>query len=459
MYKSAAYRNIQFIKWIAGILPVLMVLISCQKNDTIGLGLNQVQYVNVMDTVTVSTSTLLMDSLPSAGKGVILVGRIEDPDLGIVRASSYFQISSPDASSLSIPTDAKFDSVRLKLNYSGYYTGDTTKIQQISVNQLAERLVLPKLSDYLSADQQNVFSTTATFYNRSSFKYNSTPLASISYKPRPSRKDSLMIRLPDELGSDFFTLLQNKSSTLSNTELFLNYFSGVVLRPGANDGNAVIGFTDTAQVKLYYSYVDGMGIKKKQEAIFSLYESSYQFNHVDVDRSSTELKNISLSKTQIASAATSGQTYVQGMAGLVTKVSIPYIRFLTGDDISINKAELIIETPGGSYKPFERPSQLVLLVADKDNRPVQLLSDSQTGLSALYLTLGDYAESKASYSFPLTDYINNYYKSYNNTSLLLSLPVADLQKTYNRLVVGSQDNAKVRIKLRVTYTKLNLTEL
>ncbi len=456
MYNSIG-RCMQWLKWFTGLLLLAVVLASCEKSDTVGIGQEETLFANITDTVTVNTSTMLLDSLPSAGKGVLLVGRMNDPELGIISSSSYFQISGSNASSSSLPTDAVFDSVRLRLNYSGYYYGDTTQRQYLSVHQLSERLVLPKLSDYLSSDAQNVFSSSATFYNRSKFRFNPSPLAALSYLPRPS-SDSLMLRLPDDLGNAFFNMVKDESTTVSNTELFLDYFKGIVLQPGTDAGNAVIGFKDSVQVKLYYSYVDEVGIKKKQEMIFSLYDNSYQFNHFEADRSSTKLKDISLSNTIVSSDKTSDKTYIQAMTGLVTRISIPYTKFLTaGGDVVINKAELIIETPGApNYLPFDRPQQLVLLVADKNNRPTQVLADAQTGQSALYLRYGDYVEGKASYSFPLTEYISHYTTRYNNTSLLLTVPVADLQNTFNRLIVGSQANADIKIKLRVTYTKLKL---
>ncbi len=456
MYNSIG-RCMQLLKWFAGFLTLVVVFTSCEKSSSIGVGEDETLFANITDTVTINTSTMLLDSLPSAGKGVLLVGRINDPELGIISSSSYFQISPSGLNGSSLPTDAVCDSVRLRLNYSGYYYGDTLQKQDISVYQLSERLVLPKVSDYLSSDAQNVFSSSATFYNRSKFRHDPAPLTTHSYYPKPG-SDSLMLRLPDNIGKSFFNLVKEESALISNTDLFLDYFKGIVLKPGVSAGNAIVGFRDSVGVKIYYSYVDGEGNKKKQEMVFSLYDNSYQFNHFDADRSNTKLNDIGLSNPIVSSDLTSDKTYIQAMTGLVTRISIPYIRFLnSGGDVVINKAELLVETPGAPYYlPFERPAQLVLLVADKNNRPTQILSDPQTSQSALYLSYGDYVEGKASYSFPLTEYISSYYSKYNNTSLLLTVPVADLQNTFNRLIVGSQANAEVRIKLRVTYTKLKL---
>lgn len=457
MYKPSEcwYRKLLYNAGIVFFLATVMV--SCNKNDMVGLGQDEVLSTDVTDTVTVNTSTMLLDSLPTAGKGVMLVGNVADPELGTLTSKSYFQILGSGVSSTALPEDAKFDSVRLKLKYNGYYYGDTTVTQELSVHQLQERLTPVEPGPFQEPEEQNVFSGSATFYNRTSFKYNDAVLAKKTFKPKPASKDSLMIRLPDELGSSLFNLVENNDALLSNTENFLDYFKGLVLVPGKNTGNAIIGYTDTAEVKLYYSYEGNDGLRKKAELKFSLYDNSYQFNSITSDKSNTPVKNISLTNPFIPASESSGKTYIQGGIGLVTKIEIPYIPYLSGaENVTINKAELEIEVPNGYDKPFAQPSQLVLLVANKNNKPVQVLTDPTSGQSALYLTGPYNGFGRSTYSFMLTGYIGNYIKNYSNTSLILSLPVADLQNSVNRVVLGSPGNGSANIKLRITYTKLNL---
>ena len=418
----------------------------------VGLNQNELQGVIISDTFSVNTSTLLLDSLPTAGKGVLLAGTLSDPDLGIITAASYFQISPSDLSSITLPDDAKFDSIRLKLQYSGYYYGDTTVKQTLSAHQLTDRIVIETKPGYLEPEEQNVFSSTATFYNKSKVNYNTTALTSKTFSPRPASGDSVMMALPVSLGKELFSMIQKNDTKISNTEEFLDYFNGIVLKA---DGNSVIGYKDTAEVKIYYSYTGTNGLKISNELKFSLYDNTYQFNSITADRSNTALKNISLQNRQIASAITGNKTYIQGGIGLVTKLEFPTISSIVGDkNISINKAVLNIESTKASDKPYKLPTELILLVANQRNTPQSTLTDAAAGTSSIYLRNTDDGIAKASYNYPVTDYINNYVKSYTNTSLLLSLPIADLQKTLTRLELGSQNNSSTKIKLIITYTKL-----
>lgn len=439
------------------IFSMLFLLLSCSKQDSIGLGQDASLSSAITDTVTVQTSTLLLDSLPSAGKGVMLVGRMEDPELGDIRAASYFQVTPTEITASSLPDDARFDSVRLKLNYSGYYYGDTSVTQEIDVRQLKARIALPSSPGVPEPEEEDVFSGSATFYNRSKVPYEEMSMGAVRFKPRPGSKDSLMIRLSNSEGSKLFSLVKSASSIITSPEEFLDYFKGIALISGHSAGNAVIGYKDTAEVKLYYSYTGSDGLLKRAELKFGLYNNSYQFNNIEADRASTNLRSISLANNLTEAGQTSERTYIQGGIGLVTKIEMPYLSYLSQrDKTAINKAELIIGVPPGFDKPFTPPAKLILFVANKNNRPASILTDSKTQLSQLTLNRKDEVTGVSYYTFPLTDYVTHSGTTYQNTSLLLSLPVADLETSVNRAVLGSARNPQASIKLRITYTNLNL---
>ncbi|PWG81088.1 DUF4270 family protein [Pararcticibacter amylolyticus] len=437
---------------------LIVFLLSCQKQDDVGLGMQEHLGTDVTDTATIYTSTFLLDSLPTAGKGVMLVGRIADPELGNIQSSSYFQVAPDGISPSALSDDAKFDSVRVKLKYSGYYYGDTSVTQEISIYKLKNRISLPTSGGIKEPEEENVFSGGQTFYNRTKLEHESDPVGKISFKPRPASQDTLVFRLNQSVGSELFSLIKDGSSLISSSEEFLDYFKGLVLVPGSDKGNAVIGYTDTAEVKIYYSYASADGFLKRGELKFSLNNNSYQFNNITADRSGTKLKNISLINHEVPASQTSELSYIQGGTGLVTKIHIPYLGYIAKrENSAINKAELIIRIPPGYNDLFTLPSQLVLLVANENNKPVSILSDSRTSVSSLSLqnSLND-GMGTAYYTFPLTDYVTKSSTVYLNTSLFLSLPVADLQKSLGRLVIGSASNIRANIQLKITYTNLNL---
>lgn len=426
-------------------------MVACSKQDTIGLSQDQLLGVSITDTLSVETSTMLLDSLPTAAKGLLLTGTINDADLGKIQAASFFQIQPASLSDISLPEDATFDSVRLKLRYSGYFYGDTSVSQTISVHQLTERLTMSALPGYLEPEETNVFSSSASFYNRTSPTCTPSPLASIAIRPRPASGDSLLLALKPSLGTELFNMIRNNDSRISSTEEFLNYFKGLALKAG---GNAVIGFKDSAEVKLYYSYTGADGLKKANEVIFNIYDTNYQFNSFNADRSNSPLKDLSLSNKIIPASATNNKTYIQGGVGLVTRIAVPNIAYLSGNDhVSINKAELVIQSTRGNDKPFALPRQLTLFVANKNNLPISILTDQSGNNIGLPLNQRTDGIEKATYTASLTTFIGNYLKSYSNTSLLLSLPVEELESSLARLELGSQDNLSSKIKLIITYTK------
>lgn len=429
----------------------MIFLSSCQKSDGVSLSQEQTLAIAITDTISLETSTLLLDSLPTAAKGIMLAGTINDTELGKIRAVSYFQISPSELSSITVPEDAVFDSIRLKLHYSGYHYGDTTADHTLSAHQLSTRMTIRSNPDYLEPEEANVFSSSATFYNRSALRYDASSLATRTIKPRPASGDSVLLKLSSSLGNELFQMIRNSDSRITNTEEFLDYFKGIALRA---DGNAVIGYKDSAQVKIYYSYMGVDGLKKRNEMLFNVYDINYQFNSFSADRSNTSLQSLSLQNKLIPASATGNKTYIQGGLGLVTKIALPYLSYLAGDDhVSLNKAELIVQSTAGSNTYFALPKTLHLLVANTSNIPQSTLNDASgnTVNLALHQQLNDV--EKASYSVSLTNYIGNYLKSYDNTSLLLSLPVNELGSSLGRLELGSKDHPTAKIKLIITYTK------
>ncbi|WP_207535860.1 DUF4270 family protein [Desertivirga arenae] len=425
---------------------------SCKKDGTISIGNDTGSLgVIVSDTFTVSSSTLLLDSLPTAGNGLLLVGNIRDPELGLVKASTFFKLSIPG--SVSIPDDAHLDSVRIALNYSGYYYGDTLVRQELSVHQLSEKIAYKAVPGYIDPEEENVFSSGSTYYNRSYFNSNATPLLTFQISPKPRSKDTLFLKIPESLGNTLFSFVRNSATQVSTEEEFENYFKGLTINSG-DAGNAVIGFKDTVSLNLYYSYAGSNGLKEKAVVSFPLSDKTSQFNRIVSDRSNLKLSALSDKSNIISSVVSGNKTYVQGGVGLVTKLEFPGLNYLTADpSVAINKAELIIQSPYGADKPFKLPQQLILLLANKNNNPQQVYTDSYSNTSSTTLSQAADIDQVSSYTFPVTEYVSNYAKKYQTTSFLLSLPVASIHQTLERAVIGSMDNSKANIKLKITYTK------
>src|SRR6478735_4910606 len=102
----------------SGVLFLSLIIICClfgcaESESTIGFSEVDSKPQTVMiDTFTVRTSTVLLDSVNSSGASKIIVGSYVDPVLGRISSSSYLQIG-PSTASWTIDNDAVFDSVAL----------------------------------------------------------------------------------------------------------------------------------------------------------------------------------------------------------------------------------------------------------------------------------------------------------------------------------------------------------
>src|SRR4029078_6690270 len=112
-----------------------------------------------------------------------------------------------------------------------YYYGDTSRAQTIYVNELAD-IINYTYGSYL--------------YNTSDFALKAPPLGSKTLKIRPPADTSIMIRLSDVKGSEFFSKLQQRADEILTDANFQNYFKGISLSVGDNDTSAVYGLDASA---------------------------------------------------------------------------------------------------------------------------------------------------------------------------------------------------------------------
>jgi len=451
--KQSSARSIQRLILIA----VCAVLISsCEKSSTVGFADSNAVDVALLDTFTVSSSTVLLDSLPTSGTGVILAGNNSDTEFGQLQASSFFHLSIPESTTLD--KNAVFDSVVVDLHYSGYHNGDTTQSSTITIHQLTEVLALQENAKYSDADQQSLLIRSAALYNKSNAAYNSTVLGSRSFKPRPNSKDSVRIKLDNSFGSDLFTLLKNSDQRVTDQTKFTNYVKGLAIIPGTG-GNAIVGFnTSDASMRLYYSSYTTEGIKTSSQVKFSLADSTLQFNRITSDRSGSSLANLTATKTVLTSAETATHCFVEGGIGVLTKIQFPGIlTFLQDKKYIINKASLVIRPIKNSNSAFAFPEQLIMYVGNEKNKPQSVVAsfdDAETDQTISLQTNYDNIGSSV-YVFNLTNYLNGLKTStdLSKESLLLSLPTTKLLNTADRLVISGTGTAEQEISLQILYTK------
>jgi Domain of unknown function (DUF4270) len=442
----------------------VVLLISCEdagfsKGDKnfLKTGLQTV-YV---DTFAVTTSTILIDSLPTSGNGVLLIGNYHDPFLGKVSASTYFQIGYQTAF---LPDqNSTFDSIGLILPYSKYSYGDSTKSQTISVHQMTSLPTLRRPPIYRTDENISYFvaASRASLYNASSVSFNPTPITSVNVKFFPHR-DSLYIPFPKAFGQNWFNIAQSDVAALKTNGYFSNpnsflieLFNGIHITSDGTSNASIAGFKTTkAKVRIYYRKLLG---DKQVYFDLPLGSADFQFNSIKGDRTGTMLSTLGR-RQSIPSSATGNASFIQSGIGLATKIEFPTLKgFFTNKNYTIIDAALEITPVLNTYPTsLKAPSILAIYLTDNSNVVLNKAAafDRSGFLSANIVYDYEYG-IKTKYSFPLINFLSSELKSTSNiiTPLVIAAPPPFALTETNRVILHNQTTfPQNRIKLKIYYS-------
>ena len=381
----------------------------------------------VIDTFSVRLSTVILDSVKTSGMANALIGSHRDAVFGNISSNTYVRMAVPESND--VQQDDHYESFQLILRYNGYYFGDTTKPLKISVHQLAENIEF---------DHDDVIS------NSTSFHYQSTPMGSIVYNPKPTSSDTLVIRLSDDVGIDLFAKLKDNSDITSNNELFTGYFHGLALIADNSYQGSIIGFSATQQdIRLVLFSSSSTTAPEEHKIEFRMTDSTKQFNNIVYDRSSTQLKTLSQQRDKLSSSATGGLSFLQGGVGLAMRVDFPSLQeALLFKRYAVMTGQLSIAPLRNSYRDIALPSSLMLYQSDGINR-------IQGGVAASTLTVDELYNDETTYAFDVTQYLKDEFAdSYVDPEkgLLITLPVTAANSSFSRFVADA-NNRKTKLKI------------
>ncbi|MDQ6472668.1 DUF4270 family protein [Flavobacterium sp. LHD-80] len=400
----------------------------------------------LIDTVTVDMSTINFDSLATSNKSRILVGNYDDPIFGKVKSNSYFQLAS-DSYNLNITggsdTEAVnfvFDSISMILKYDNYYYGDTTKVQTFDIHRLTQK-IKPNNGD-------------SDLYNNTTFAYSDESIGSISYKPRPIEKDSIVIKMSDAFGSALFQKLKKREIT--DFDSFSEYLKGLVLVPSTSNSSSMIGFNvSTSKVRMYYSKYQADTEETPYVIDFTIADAGKQFNSISLDKTGTLIQNLPISSSKLSSSATSQQGFIQSGTGVACRIDFPNIKQLKyiADNGAIVNAELILKPVNNTYSSkYPLADSLSVYVADNLNRiSASLVNSAGTTVYGILNKKSDEFNENVGYSIPVGNFLQREMlkKSDSKSSLILTLP--GIYKTVNRIVLGDQKHLNNKIQLKIYY--------
>ncbi|NGM72467.1 DUF4270 domain-containing protein [Sphingobacterium sp. SGL-16] len=438
------------------VVTALSFITSCNKDMSISLDeIDEDIAVTFIDSFTVNTSSYQLNYLPASATSNVLVGKVQSSDLGSVKSTSYLRLMM-DSYTDNIPEGAVYDSVNvvLKPNATRYYYGDTTQVQSLAVHKVTQEIVTTNILSSIDSYNAPAYVTGPTIFSNQKFTYENTALGSVQFRPYVNSIDTISIRLNDSFGKDIFDKINTNDYNVNNVEAFHAYLKGIAIVP-ADNNTAILGLNDTVNVHINYSYIGSDGFKVTGKKILTNYSPSYQYNNIEYDRSGTPFAALNATNRELSFQQTDKKAYIQSGTGLVTKIKMPSLReFMNNENISINKAELVIETESLGQGASPAPKSLMLMVSNKNGLPVNFVPTpfSTTIQEATYVEGNDVGEN-GKYVFNLIDYIKNINSNrYIDTDLLISTASSSLFSTVNSAKIANE-NGKPKIKLNIVYTK------
>lgn len=388
------------------------------------------------DTLTVIAEVVVDDSVIADGLGTNIWGSMNDPVFGKSYGGIYFQMST-DRSNIDFGNNLTLDSLVLTLLYS-----DTSGYGNLSIPQ--------NLNIYRVTEP---FSKDSTYYQFKTFSTASTPLATINgYVPNFSDsltvndsvkyKPGLRIKLDNALGNEI--LANSGLNNLASDAAFKAFLNGLYLAPDTNNVGAGMVYFDlyNANSKLTIYYNSG------QSFDFLINGNSATVNHYRHNYSGTPVQS------SIGGSTNDEILYVQPMAGVSVKVTVPYIGNLQG--IAINKAELVFTDIATDTATFKAPNQLIVTQTLEDGTedlvPDQLLGGTFAGGTRRTET-NSLGNQVWVYKINVPRYLQQVMSTGEQFGLnLLTFPTAGQA---NRVILGGSTHAQHPLKLRLTYTKID----
>lgn len=343
--------------------------IGCNEPTLIGEDLAEEDRLNINFTDTASLEASVMkldrivgyDTIGSTITGSVFqyaVGRLQDPVFGNSVAELSFQIrlneSLLDVRALD---SLKIDSVILGLQYEPSsrkdliaFFGDTMAMQQIDVHLLTDPLDDRRnyLTDELQAYDPIPVSTKGPFVA------NRTDSVYFIELDTAERRLPAQLRIPLDtarVGRRIVEVLQDSINLITSN--FIKAFPGFHIRSSA-DNNSMLGFSipsSFSELTLYYTVADTIS-KKMDFPISGLYVRAPFYEH---DHSTGTIQNI------LDTGSGDSLAFVQGMSGVLTRVSFPHASAFRGS--LINKAELeltLAKLPEDNNDGFEPPVRFMI---------------------------------------------------------------------------------------------------
>lgn len=392
------------------------------------------------DTLYAKVNTQAITSIETDGVAIGTVGNMNDPVFGKTYASVYTQFTLA-SNNVFFGGNAAIDSIVLAIKYAGTY-GKFNQGFDINVYEVDQ--TMDAAATYYS--NQSLAVKVPAVGNIYNYKPNLTDSIRVKGQAFPSH---LRVRLNDAVGT---RILNADTSQLASSSTFNNFFKGLYITTNTGQNGQGLVYLELRSI------ISRLEIHYHSEAGDSLTyyipigAASATINHFDHNYLGTAVSNA------INAPNPSGEevAYVQAGAGTRAKLTFEGLDTIP-TNIAINKAEVTVYQaidPTGSDSIFTPPAFLNLLRVDDDGS-AKVVDDAilgNFGANRVAVTVDGQAMYR--YKFNITKHLQKVINgTYNNNGYYIET-LSSATNAERVVIVNPSANEKLKISLRVLYTKL-----
>lgn len=392
---------------VVALLGVVVFVSSCKKEiDTIGVeivGENPLQLITI-DTITINTHSELVDSLRTDELTMHLLGAYHNSVFGTTNASVYTQFRlSESTQGFNFGSNPLADSLILYIKYKQKEVyGDSSYTQHLSVYELDE--ALDRDTAYYAFQSSAVL---ADKVGEVSFIPAFDTLTYVEEGDTLTKTRPITIPLTPAMAERMLSLGE---AAYADNEAFLEAFKGLWITTDDADvpvqGGAMM-FADFNHVETYMRlyYHNDENDSLYYDYIVNNNSARYSsFNHYNYTHADAEFIQQVISQD---TAMGMQQLYLQGMGGVHTSFSFPYIDNLP-DKLIVNEARLYLynlEEEDEDWKPVSQITISHPIVNEgKTDTLWYRIPDVASGEQYFG---GDYNSETNAYAFRITQELQN----------------------------------------------------
>ena len=456
------------ILWGLAALLAIILINACSDPTFVGAGLLDEDRAEVgfTDTFTLRGATERTESLLAYSPFAVLqpdrflFGNFQDPLFG--RAKSTINMQFVPGTIPAFADMMGVDSVVLLLPYTsgGFYGKTEGETFGVRVTELTE--VLNEDLEYFSDHEASIAAAPLTEYEFTATLDSVEYVDYIGSDPDTLSLPHLRVPLPIALGDSLVSFYQADSASFVDIDLFLNRFPGFQLE-ATTETEGMLAFTLlSVRAGMHLYYRDSSDAPRKHQYVVNN-SQIVQYATFEHDYESTEALELINNGSDNDSLL-----YVQGMAGLRSKIQLPDLSRL--NNVAINQAFLDVYVARGesldtSNHPLAR--QLVLKAANSAGEEefiedARIVDDRQLPYDRYFGGQPEFIEEEGAirYRMSVSNYIQQVLEGTMSDEFFIvpiennDLTDAKRGETAERVILYGGGHPKYPIKLSVTFTQI-----